>query len=139
NGLAETVARTFEDSHRQELALEAVERDPHACAMLEELDRAQRRRTENEQRLDALRDQREHTPWWRRAERHKLDDFIESNAHGAQTANARVDARPLRPLPRRAARAGDRAARTRAARPLRADRTRSRTRHARPRHGHGNV
>ena len=91
NELAETVARTFEDSHRQELALEAVERDPHACAMLEELDRAQRRTTENEQRLDALRDQREHTPWWRRAERHKLDVFIESNAHGAQTANARVD------------------------------------------------
>ena len=91
NELAETVARTFEDSHRQELALEAVERDPHARRLLEELDRTQRRARENDDRLEALRERREHTPFWRRADRHDLDHFIASNAEGAQTANARVD------------------------------------------------
>ena len=38
--LVDTIVRTFEDSRKQELALEAVERDPHVAHVLRELDRA---------------------------------------------------------------------------------------------------
>jgi conjugative relaxase-like TrwC/TraI family protein len=77
--LRDVIERNLADSRKQELALEAIERDPAAIRALRELDQAQERQREHEDRLDALRDQRDQTPWYRRGERHDLDRAITIN------------------------------------------------------------
>ncbi|TML03360.1 MAG: hypothetical protein E6G41_13830, partial [Actinobacteria bacterium] len=89
--LLEAIERTLDDSHRKELAIEAIERDPRAIRALHELDEVQERQRTYRERLDALRDQREQTPWYQRAERHDLDRAIASNEHVTSDWGDHVD------------------------------------------------
>jgi Ti-type conjugative transfer relaxase TraA len=89
--LVETVARTFADSHRQQLAIELAERDPHALHTLQELTHAQQRARDDEQRLQALREEREQTSWWRRADRVDLDRSIQAHEGRRVVADDRLD------------------------------------------------
>jgi conjugative relaxase-like TrwC/TraI family protein len=89
--LRDLIERTFDDSHRQELAIEAIARDPAAMRAVRELDDASERRREHQERLDALREQREQTPWYRRADRHDLDHAITGNEGLASRLSEQVD------------------------------------------------
>ena len=77
--LLEMIERTIDGSHRKELAVEAIERDPCAVRDFHQLDEAQERQRAHAARLVALRDQREATPWYQRAERYDLDRAIAAN------------------------------------------------------------
>jgi hypothetical protein len=56
-----------------------------------DLDRAQERARDDREQLEALRDRRDETPWYRRAERRDLDHFIDARTEGLDIADARVD------------------------------------------------
>jgi ATP-dependent exoDNAse (exonuclease V) alpha subunit len=88
--LIEAVARTFDDSHRQELAIEVVERDPHAARILRRLDAAHERADAEREGLASLRELRENTPWYRRAERHELDQRLQIGECHARSATDHV-------------------------------------------------
>jgi hypothetical protein len=93
--LVDVIEHTLDDSHQQQLAIEAIERDPAALRALRELEAAQTREREHDERLEALRAEREQTPWYRRAERHDLDQAIEATQRAAfgwaETADELVD------------------------------------------------
>jgi Ti-type conjugative transfer relaxase TraA len=89
--LIETVVRTFDDSRRQELAIELVERDPHAARMLHRLDNARERADAEQQRLATLREQRDRTPWYRRSARAGLDERLHVRERYVGDAAQEVD------------------------------------------------
>jgi conjugative relaxase-like TrwC/TraI family protein len=89
--LVEAVVRTFDDSRKQELALEAIERDPQAVRAVRELERAEERARADERRRDELQQEREQTPWYRRAERRELDSALGVDEQIAATSAARVE------------------------------------------------
>jgi ATP-dependent exoDNAse (exonuclease V) alpha subunit len=87
----EAIERIFDDSHRQELALEVIARDPVATRALRRLDEARERQRACQERLETLRERREQTPWYRRTDRHDLDDAITSNEHAADKTSEQVE------------------------------------------------
>src|SRR5204862_2206149 len=88
--LVETVVRTFDDSRMQELAIEAIERDPQAVRAMRELERARELAGTDEARVLRMQEERDSTPWFRRAERRHLDRAVESNRDVDAEAPARV-------------------------------------------------
>ena len=89
--LVETVVRTFEDSRKQELALEALERDPQAVHAVRELERQEQRARDKERRLRELQAEREQTPWYRREQRRELDRSLDFGHEQARVSGAEAD------------------------------------------------
>src|SRR3954468_18882337 len=89
--LVKTVVRTFEDSRKQEMAIEALERDPRAVHALRELERQQQRARDDERRLQELQAEREQTPWYRREQRRDLDRSLDFGHEQTRVSAAEAD------------------------------------------------